>query len=30
MSVPFLVINDDKVSFGKKNINQIIDLIGNI
>ena len=30
MSVPCLVINDDKVSFGKKNINQIIDLIGNI
>ena len=29
MSVPCLVINDDKVSFGKKNINQIIDLIGN-
>ncbi len=27
MSVPCLVINDDKVSFGKKNINQIIDLI---
>ena len=30
MSVPCLVINDDKVSFGKKNINQIIELIGNI
>ena len=30
MSVPCLVINDDKVSFGKKNINQILDLIGNI
>ena len=27
MSVPCLVINDDKVSFGKKNINQILDLI---
>lgn len=30
MSVPCLVINDDKVSFGKKNINQIIELISNI
>lgn len=30
MSVPCLVINDDKVSFGKKNINQIIDLIRSI
>ncbi len=30
MSVPCLVINDDKVSFGKKNINQIIELIGGI
>ncbi len=30
MSVPCLVINDDKVSFGKKNINQIIELIGDI
>lgn len=29
MSVPCLVINDDKVSFGKKNINQVIDLITN-
>ena len=27
MSVPCLVINDDKVSFGKKNISQVIDLI---
>ena len=27
MSVPCLVINDDKVSFGKKNINQVIELI---
>ena len=27
MSVPCLVINDDKVFFGKKNINQIIELI---
>lgn len=30
MSVPCLVINDDKVSFGKKNINQIIELTDNI
>lgn len=27
MSVPCLVINDDKVSFGKKNINQVLELI---
>lgn len=27
MSVPCLVINDDKVSFGKKNIRQIMDLL---
>lgn len=27
MSVPCLVINDDKMSFGKKNINQVLDLI---
>ena len=27
MSVPCLVVNDDKVSFGKKNINQVLDLI---
>lgn len=27
MSVPCLVINDDKVTFGKKNIRQIVDLI---
>ncbi len=27
MSVPCLVINDDNVSFGKKNMNQIIDII---
>lgn len=27
MSVPCLVINDDKVTFGKKNINQVLDLI---
>ena len=27
MSVPCLVINDESVSFGKKNINQIIDII---
>ena len=30
MSVPCLVINDDKVSFGKKNINQVLDLIQQI
>ena len=30
MSVPCLVINDEKVSFGKKNINQVIELISNI
>lgn len=28
MSVPCLVINDEKVSFGKKNIQQVLDLIG--
>ena len=27
MSVPCLVINDDTVTFGKKNINQVVDLI---
>ena len=27
MSVPCLVINDDKISFGKKNINQVLELI---
>ena len=27
MSVPCLVINDEKVSFGKKNISQILDLV---
>jgi thioredoxin reductase (NADPH) len=27
MSVPCLVINDTKVSFGKKNINQVLELI---
>ena len=27
MSVPCLVINDDNVSFGKKNINQVIEII---
>ena len=27
MSVPCLVINDDRVSFGKKNINQILDML---
>ena len=30
MSVPCLVINDEHVSFGKKNISQIIDLINQI
>ena len=30
MSVPCLVINDEKVSFGKKNINQVLDLIKQI
>lgn len=29
MSVPCLVINDDKVSFGKKNITQVLELISN-
>ena len=29
MSVPCLVINDDKISFGKKNINQVLELIKN-
>lgn len=27
MSVPCLIINDDKITFGKKNINQVLDLI---
>ena len=27
MSVPCLVINDEKVSFGKKNIRQILELL---
>lgn len=27
MSVPCLVINDEQVSFGKKNINQVIDIV---
>ena len=27
MSVPCLVINDDKISFGKKNMEQILQLI---
>ena len=27
MSVPCLVINDEKVSFGKKNVQQVLDLI---
>ena len=30
MSVPCLVINDDNVSFGKKNINQIVEIINNV
>ena len=30
MSVPCLVINDDNVSFGKKNINQIVEIIKNV
>ena len=30
MSVPCLVINDDIVSFGKKNINQVLDLLKEI
>lgn len=30
MSVPCLVINDDKVTFGKKNINQVLALIENL
>ncbi|MBE6948966.1 MAG: FAD-dependent oxidoreductase [Ruminococcaceae bacterium] len=29
MSVPCLVLNDDKVSFGKKNIRQVLELIKN-
>ena len=29
MSVPCLVINDEKVSFGKKNVNQVLELIKN-
>ena len=28
MSVPCLVINDTQVSFGKKNIKQVLDLVG--
>lgn len=27
MSVPCLVINDDRVSFGKKSINQVLEFI---
>ena len=30
MSVPCLVINDDNVSFGKKNINQVLELIKSV
>ena len=29
MSVPCMVLNDEKVSFGKKNIEQILDWIAN-
>ena len=29
MSVPCLVINDREVSFGKKTIQQVLELIGN-
>lgn len=29
MSVPCLVVNDDEVSFGRKNVNQILQLISN-
>ncbi len=29
MSVPCMVVNDDKVHFGKKNIQQLLDIIGN-
>ena len=28
MSVPCLVINQDKVTFGKKNIQQLLEVIG--
>ncbi len=28
MSVPCFIINDDKVGFGKKNINELLDIIG--
>ena len=28
MSVPCLVLNDSKVSFGRKNVRQVLDLIG--
>ena len=27
MSVPCLVINEEHISFGKKNINQVIDIV---
>ena len=30
MSVPCLVINDEKISFGKKNIRQILDLLAQL
>ena len=30
MSVPCLVVNDDKVHFGKKNLSQLIDLLRNV
>jgi thioredoxin reductase (NADPH) len=28
MSVPCMVVNDDKVFFGKKNLHQILELMG--
>ncbi|MBQ3180106.1 MAG: FAD-dependent oxidoreductase [Firmicutes bacterium] len=30
MSVPCLVINDDKISFGKKNIRQVVDMLAEL
>jgi hypothetical protein len=30
MSVPCLVIDDEKISFGKKNIRQILDLLAQL
>ena len=29
MSVPCLVVNDDRVTFGKKNIQQLLEFLGN-